>query len=65
MEDMNSRGYLERVKNIVLEHIREVGGPPSVQMSGRCLVIVDVLDDRSRLPRHPTYADRRCNGRHE
>ena len=35
MEDMNSRGYLDRVKSIVLEHVREVGGPPSVQMTGK------------------------------
>jgi histone deacetylase 1/2 len=34
MEDMNTPGYLERVKNIVLEHLRHVGGPPSVQMQG-------------------------------
>ena len=35
MEDMNSRGYLDRVKNIVLDHLRHVGGPPSVQMTGK------------------------------
>lgn len=34
MEDMNSRGYLDRVKGIVLDHLRHTGGPPSVQMSG-------------------------------
>ena len=34
MDDMNSPEYLERVKGIVLEHLRHVGGPPSVQMSG-------------------------------
>lgn len=34
MEDMNSPGYLDRVKNIVLEHLRQVGGPPGVQMAG-------------------------------
>lgn len=34
MEDMNTRGYLERVKGIVLEHLRQTGGPPSVQMAG-------------------------------
>lgn len=33
-EDMNTPGYLERVRNIVLESLRHVGGPPSVQMSG-------------------------------
>lgn len=34
MEDMNTRGYLDRVKGIVLDHLRHVGGPPSVQMTG-------------------------------
>lgn len=36
MDDMNSPEYLDRVKNIVLEHLRHVGGPPSVQMTGLC-----------------------------
>jgi histone deacetylase 1/2 len=35
-EDLNSPAYLERVKNIVMEHLRHVGGPPSVQMTGTC-----------------------------
>jgi hypothetical protein len=34
MEDMNTREYLERVKGIVLENVRKVGGPPSVQLTG-------------------------------
>ena len=34
MEDRNSIEYLERIKNVVMEHLREIGGPPSVQMSG-------------------------------
>lgn len=33
-EDLNSPAYLERVKNIAMEHLRHVGGPPSVQMTG-------------------------------
>lgn len=33
-EDLNSPAYLERVKGIVMEHLRHVGGPPSVQMTG-------------------------------
>jgi hypothetical protein len=33
-EDLNTPAYLERVKNIVMEHLRHVGGPPSVQMTG-------------------------------
>lgn len=35
MDDMNSPEYLERVKGIVLDHLRQVGGPPSVQMTGK------------------------------
>ena len=31
---MNTRGYIDRVKSIVMEHLRQVGGPPSVQMQG-------------------------------
>lgn len=34
MDDNNSRAYMERVKGIVLENLRSIGGPPSVQMSG-------------------------------
>lgn len=32
-EDVNSPEYLERVKNIVLENLRKLKGPPSVQMT--------------------------------
>ncbi|KAF9229565.1 histone deacetylase complex catalytic component RPD3 [Gyrodon lividus] len=32
-EDMNTPEYLERVKNIVMENLRSLKGPPSVQMS--------------------------------
>ncbi|KAG1755026.1 histone deacetylase complex catalytic component RPD3 [Suillus paluster] len=32
-EDMNTPEYLERVKNIVLDNLRHLGGPPSIQMS--------------------------------
>jgi len=35
-DDLNSPAYLERVKNIAMEHLRHVGGPPSVQMTGTC-----------------------------
>jgi hypothetical protein len=38
MEDKNSVEYLERIKNVVLEHLREIGGPPGVQMTGAYLV---------------------------
>jgi histone deacetylase 1/2 len=33
-EDMNTLPYLDRVKRIVMENLRHMGGPPSVQMSG-------------------------------
>ncbi|RPD81729.1 histone deacetylase [Lentinus tigrinus ALCF2SS1-7] len=33
MDDMNSPEYLDRVKSIVLDHLRQVGGPPSVQVT--------------------------------
>lgn len=32
---MNSAPYLERVKRIVMENLRQIGGPPSVQMQGK------------------------------
>ncbi|KDQ54753.1 hypothetical protein JAAARDRAFT_208983 [Jaapia argillacea MUCL 33604] len=32
MEDMNTQGYLDRVRNILSENLRHQGGPPSVQM---------------------------------
>ena len=34
MEDKNSVEYLERIKNVVMEHLREIGGPPGIQMNG-------------------------------
>ena len=34
MEDLNTREYLDRVKRIVLENLRHVGGPPGIQMTG-------------------------------
>ena len=34
MEDMNTKEYLERMKARVLENLRFVKGPPSVQMQG-------------------------------
>lgn len=46
-EDMNTPQYLERVKNLVLENLRYVGGPPSVQMSGE-----NLFKCRSRIPVH-------------
>ncbi len=34
MEDLNTKEYLDRVTNIVMENLRQLGGPPSVQMMG-------------------------------
>jgi len=49
MEDMNTPGYLERVKGIVLENLRHVGGPPSVQMSDiPSLPIDDMIEDPNK-----------------
>lgn len=46
MQNMNTPGYLERVKNIVLDHLRHAGGPPSVQMQDIPRVPIDaVMDD--------------------
>lgn len=33
-EDMNTPEYLERVKNIVLDNLRHLGGPPGIHMTG-------------------------------
>jgi len=45
-EDLNSPAYLERVKNIVMEHLRHVGGPPSVQMTDVPVLPIDAeMDD--------------------
>ena len=35
-DDLNTPAYLERVKRIVLENLRQARGPPSVQMTGVC-----------------------------
>ncbi|KAH8100507.1 histone deacetylase [Cristinia sonorae] len=46
MEDMNTTTYLNRVKSIVLDNLRQVGGPPSVQMQDVPRVPLDaVMDD--------------------
>ncbi|KIJ68655.1 hypothetical protein HYDPIDRAFT_106887 [Hydnomerulius pinastri MD-312] len=48
-EDMNTPEYLERVKNIVLENLRRLKGPPSVQMSDiPKLPIDDAMDDMNQ-----------------
>ncbi|KAH8120566.1 hypothetical protein DFH11DRAFT_1500452 [Phellopilus nigrolimitatus] len=46
MEDLNTPAYLHRVKSIVMENLRSLGGPPSVQMMDiPRLPIDEVLDD--------------------
>ncbi|CAL1696435.1 unnamed protein product [Somion occarium] len=68
MEDMNTPGYLERVKNIVMQNIRLVGGPPSVQMTDIPRVPIDAMmedanEDEDLIPpderRHPRLLDTR------
>ncbi|KAJ8084300.1 histone deacetylase [Marasmius tenuissimus] len=45
-DDLNSPAYLDRVKRIVMENLRNMGGPPSVQMSDiPSLPIDQVMDD--------------------
>ncbi|KAG6910959.1 histone deacetylase [Tephrocybe rancida] len=45
-DDLNTPAYLDRVKRIVMENLRQVGGPPSVQMSDiPSMPIDDILDD--------------------
>ena len=34
MEDLNTPEYLDRVTTIVMENLRGLGGPPSVQLMG-------------------------------
>ncbi|KAH8835410.1 hypothetical protein DL96DRAFT_1574104, partial [Flagelloscypha sp. PMI_526] len=45
-EDLNTLGYLDRIKQIVNTNLRAAGGPPSVQMSDiPSLPIDDMIDD--------------------
>ncbi|KAJ8507526.1 hypothetical protein ONZ45_g10123 [Pleurotus djamor] len=45
-DDLNTRSYLDRVKRIVFENLRHIGGPPSVQMSDIPSHPIDsVMDD--------------------
>lgn len=53
MEDMNTREYLERMKSRVLENLRYVRGPPSVQMQGKsadCINSMQKLTWRDGCP---------------
>ncbi|EUC67116.1 histone deacetylase [Rhizoctonia solani AG-3 Rhs1AP] len=47
MEDMNTREYLERIKGIVMDNVRKVGGPPSVQMTDIPRTADDYVDDNA------------------
>ncbi|KAG8684551.1 histone deacetylase, partial [Ceratobasidium sp. 395] len=47
MEDMNTREYLERAKGIVLDNVRKVGGPPSVQLTDIPRTADDYADDNA------------------
>lgn len=64
MEDRNSIEYLERIKNVVMEHLREIGGPPSVQMSGACCPLLFIehcmpalMSESADIPRVPIFDD--------
>ncbi|KAG2754481.1 histone deacetylase complex catalytic component RPD3 [Suillus brevipes Sb2] len=48
-EDMNTPEYLERVKNIVLDNLRHLGGPPGIHMTDiPKMPIDDDMDDLDR-----------------
>ncbi|CAE6469013.1 unnamed protein product [Rhizoctonia solani] len=47
MEDMNTREYLERIKGIVMDNVRKVGGPPSVQLTDIPRTADDYADDNA------------------
>ncbi|KAG6869182.1 hypothetical protein C0993_012281 [Termitomyces sp. T159_Od127] len=48
-DDLNTPAYLDRVKRIVMENLRHVGGPPGVPMMDiPSMPIDDVLDDPNR-----------------
>lgn len=55
MENLNTPGYLERVKGIVLEHLNQIGGPPSVHMQDIPRLPIDELmedmnEDEDMIP---------------
>ncbi|KAG5639293.1 hypothetical protein H0H81_004495 [Sphagnurus paluster] len=59
-DDLNTPAYLDRVKRIVMENLRHVGGPPSVQMSDiPSLPIDEILDDPNRNEDFEDMNDRR------
>ncbi|KLO20519.1 histone deacetylase complex, catalytic component RPD3 [Schizopora paradoxa] len=49
MDDLNTPQYLNRIKTIVMENLRSLGGPPSVQMQDIPSLPIDAaLDDPNR-----------------
>jgi histone deacetylase 1/2 len=55
-DDLNTPAYLDRVKRIVMENLRHVGGPPSVQMTGLYVGFVMLRDAEFHF-RYTDYAD--------
>ncbi len=51
-DDMNTRSYLDRVKRIVFENLRQIGGPPGVQMAGQ---YTSLFTGAIVLLSHPRY----------
>lgn len=53
-DDLNTPAYLERVKRIVMENLRHVGGPPSVQMTGKFspleMLLTQIILDIPTMP---------------
>uniref|UniRef100_A0A0W0F3F4 Histone deacetylase n=1 Tax=Moniliophthora roreri TaxID=221103 RepID=A0A0W0F3F4_MONRR len=74
-DDMNTPGYLDSIKRIVLTNLRNLGGPPSVQLTDIPRHPVDIqmddpnrdedmlpLDERPRrIPIDPSFNSRRQN----
>lgn len=56
-EDMNTPEYLERVKNIVMENLRKLKGPPSVQMTGIVQTLVIFASELSSSDIPKTFMD--------
>jgi hypothetical protein len=60
MENLNTPRYLNRVRNIVMENLRGLGGPPSVQMQGMFIPLyTDKLFSVKKIdiPRVPAVDD--------
>lgn len=57
-DDLNSRAYLDRVTRIVMENLRNMGGPPSVQMQGIYYCFILVIKVLTRIVRYTYDAHR-------